>query len=162
MPNTLTFDTDQMAQLIAQLRSGDSGNPKIEDPEFFRGRRDKLRSFITQCELKFNCEPGKFDTDSKKVHFTSGRCRDDAWLWVELTIKNGVSSYTTWENFRAAITKAFGEADSRDVARRKLKDCKQGSRSAATYWDEFQRITADLDYNDATYIDHFVDGCHGP
>jgi hypothetical protein len=79
-------------------------------------------------------------------------------LWVEPTIKNGASSYTTWESFRAAITKAFGEADSREVARRKLKDCKQGIRSAATYWAEFQRITADLDYNDATYIDHFVDG----
>jgi hypothetical protein len=38
------------------------------------------------------------------------------------------------------------------VARRKFKAAKQRNRSAAAYWADFQYIIADLDYNDAMYI----------
>jgi hypothetical protein len=43
------------------------------------------------------------------------------------------------------------------VARRKFKAIRQGARSAAAYCAEFQRIKADLDYNDAMYMDQFND-----
>jgi hypothetical protein len=46
------------------------------------------------------------------------------------------------------------------VARRKFKAAKQGNSSAAAYWADFQRITVDLDYNDAMYIDQFNDRLH--
>jgi hypothetical protein len=160
MPAGANLTFDQLAQIIAQLRPDSSRNPKVEDPELFYGQRSKLRAFVTQCELKFNCELNLFDTDAKKVHYASSRCRGDAWAWVEPSLKGGISTYTTWEGLKTALIKAFGEADSREVARRKLKGLKQASRSASAYWAEFQRITADLDYNDATYIDHFHDGLH--
>jgi hypothetical protein len=37
---------------------------------------------------------------------------------------------------------------------------RQGNRSAAAYWADFERIMADLDYNNAMYIDQFNDGLH--
>jgi hypothetical protein len=46
------------------------------------------------------------------------------------------------------------------VSRRKFKAAKQGNQSAAAYWADFQCIMADLDYNDAMYIDQFHDGLH--
>jgi hypothetical protein len=58
------------------------------------------------------------------------------------------------------ITRAFGEADSKEVARRKFKAVRQGTQSAVAYGADFQCITADLDYNDAMYIDQFNDGLH--
>ena len=62
--------------------------------------------------------------------------------------EEGVSKYETWKDFKTAIGRAFGEADSKEVARRKFKNIKQGNRSAAAYWADFQRLMADLDYND--------------
>jgi hypothetical protein len=50
----------------------------------------------------------------------------------------GQSSYKTWEEFKTAITRAFGEADYKEVARRKFKGIWQGNRSAAAYWAKFQ------------------------
>jgi hypothetical protein len=41
------------------------------------------------------------------------------------------------------------------VARRKFKAAKQSNRSTAAYWADFQRITVDLEYYDAMYIDQF-------
>jgi hypothetical protein len=72
----------------------------------------------------------------------------------------GQSSYKTWEEFKTVITRAFGEADSKEVARRKFKSIQQGNCSVATYWAEFQRIMADLDYNDPLYINQFNDSLH--
>jgi hypothetical protein len=72
--------------------------------------------------------------------------------------EEGVTKYETWKDVKTAISQAFGEADSKEVARRKFKTIKQENRSAAAYWADFQRLIADLDYNDAMYIDQFHDG----
>jgi hypothetical protein len=158
----LTITNDQLQQLLQQLwpYSAMSSNPKVEDPELYYVERPKLRAFITQCELKFNCEANRFDNEVKKVNYASSRCRGNAWAWIEPSINQGRSTYTTWEGFKMAITRAFGEADSKEVARRKFKAVRQGNRSAAAYWADIQRITADLDYNDSMYIDQFNDGLH--
>jgi hypothetical protein len=42
-------------------------------------------------------------------------------------MNQGKSTYNTWEEFKTAITRAFGEADSKEVARRKFKAAKQGN-----------------------------------
>jgi hypothetical protein len=158
----LTITNDQLQQLLQQLQphTALSSNPKVEDPKLYYGERAKLQAFITQYELKFNCEANKFDNDVKRVNYASSRCQGNAWASIEPSINQGRSIYTTWEEFKTAITRAFGEADSKEVARRKFKAARQGNRSAAAYWADFQRIMADLDYNDAMYIDQFNDGLH--
>jgi hypothetical protein len=158
----LTITNDQLQQLLQQLQPHPtpSSNPKVEDPELYYGKRPKLQAFITQCELKFNCEANTFDNEVKRVNYASSRCRGNAWACIEPSINQGKSTYTTWEEFKTAITRAFGEADSKEVARRKFKAARQGTQSAAAYWADFQRIVADLDYNDAMYIDQFNDGLH--
>jgi hypothetical protein len=151
--------TDQLQILLQQLyQPHPSSQPKIEDPELYYGERAKLHAFLIQYELKFNCEPSKFNKDSKKVNYASARCRRNAWAWIEPLMKGeGVSKYETWKDFKTAISRAFGEADSKEVARRKFKRIKQGNRSAGAYWADFQRLMGDLDYNDAIYIDQFHD-----
>jgi hypothetical protein len=158
----LTITNDQLQQLLQQLQPhpAPSSNPKVEDPERYYGERPKLQAFITQCELKFNYKANKFDNEVKRVNYASSRCPGKAWAWIEPSINQGRSIYTTWEEFKIAITRAFGEANSKEVARRKFKAAREGNRSAAAYWADFQHITADLDYNNAMYIDQFNDGLH--
>jgi hypothetical protein len=135
----IQMSMDQLQPLLQQLYHPPAqSNPKVEDPELYYGERPKLRTFLTQCELKFNCEPNKFDLDGKKVNYTSSRCRGNPWVRIEPSITKGQTSYKTWEEFKTAITRAFGEADSKEVARRKFKGIRQGNRSAAAYWAEFQ------------------------
>lgn len=163
VPTYVSITSADLVQLLGQVRSTNierHSNPKVEDPELYQGERHKLRAFLTQCELKFNCENNKFDTDTKKINYASARCRGNAWSWIEPSIVDGRSTYETWALFKTAITRAFGEADAKEVARRKFRQCRQGARSAAAYWAEFQRIISDLDYNAATYIDQFNDGLH--
>ena len=148
-----------LQELIAQRGRNDrTSQPKIEDPELYYGDRPKLRAFLVQCELKFNCEAHRFHDDSGKVHYANCRCRGAAWKWIHPSITQGRSSFATWEEFKTAIHRAFGEIDAKEIAKVKFNKIEQGARSTALYWAEFQNIIADLDYNDSAYIDKFDAG----
>jgi hypothetical protein len=152
---------DQLQILLQQLYHPPApSNPKVKDPELYYRERPKLQAFITQCELRFNCKPNTFTWDTKKVHYASSQCWGNAWAWIEPCITDGKSKYEGWEDFKTAITRAFGEVDSKEVARRKFKTIWEGNCSATAYWVEFKRIMGDLDYNDPLYIDQFNDGLH--
>jgi len=148
-----------LQELITQRGRNDrSSQPKIEDPELYYGDRVKLQAFLVQCELKFNCEAHRFQNDSGKVHYTNSRCRGAVWKWTQPSIMEGRSSFTTWEEFKTAIHRAFGEIDAKEVAKVKFNKIEQGARSTALYWTEFLNIVADLDYNDSAYINRFDAG----
>jgi hypothetical protein len=93
---------------------------KVEDPELFYDERTKLRTFLVQCELKFNCESNKFVTDAENINYTNARCHGAAWKWIESSIVNGTSKYDTWAAFKTAFQRAFGEIDTKEVAKIKF------------------------------------------
>jgi len=69
-----------LQELITQRwRRDRTSEPKIEDPERYYGDCAKLRAFLVQCELKFNCEAHRFQDESGKVHYANSRCRGAAW-----------------------------------------------------------------------------------
>jgi hypothetical protein len=98
-----------------------NSNPKVEDPQLYYGEGTKLRAFLTQCELKFNCEGNRFNMEQKKVNYMSSQYRGNAWVWIEPSIREGKSIYSTWDTFKTAISRAFREANCKEVARRKFK-----------------------------------------
>ena len=125
---------DALQMLLQELinqRGARTARAKVEDPELFYGERTKLRAFLVQCELKFNCESNKFVTDAEKVNYASARCRVAALKWIEPSIGNGTSKYDTWAGFKTAIQRAFGEIDAKEVAKVKFNKIEQGNRSAA-------------------------------
>jgi hypothetical protein len=91
-----------------------------------------------QCKLKFNCKPNTLNQDTKKINYARLWCQGNAWVWIKPSITDRKRKYEKWEDFKTAITWAFGEADSKEVAGRKFKTIQQGNSSAATYWAEFQ------------------------
>jgi hypothetical protein len=118
----VTMTQDQLNQILIELhRPSTNSNPKVEDPELYYGERTKLRAFLTQCELKFNYEGNRFDMEQKQVNYASSQCRGNASVWIKLSIKEGKGIYTTWDTFKTAISRAFREANSKEVVRRKFK-----------------------------------------
>lgn len=152
----------QLQDLIQSIGpgTGQTREPKIEDPETFTGDRRKIRAFLTQCDLVFSAKPNTYAKEEARISYASGRLRGNAWDWVESSIVDGKSTYKTWKEFKTSLSAAFGEVDTHEIARHKLARCRQGPRSASTYWAEFQKIKNDLDYDDSYLIDAFKDGLH--
>jgi hypothetical protein len=92
----IQMSTDQVQRLLQQLYHPPApSNTKVEDLELYYGKRPKLHAFLTQYELKFNCEPNKFDLDAKKVNYTISQYRGNTYAWIEPSIMKGQSSYKT-------------------------------------------------------------------
>jgi len=133
---------------------------KLRDPEPFEGEKAKFKTFLAQCELKFRTEGNRFDDDEKKTGFASSLLRGVAWNWVETFLNQEGGINLTWEELKTSMKNAFGQVDVEEIAFEKFQKIQQASRTAATYWAEFQRIKADLPYADNVCIAQFRDGLH--
>lgn len=156
----IALTTEQFQELVNSVSREETGgkDATMTDPELYHGERQKLRTFITACELKFGVQERTFRTERSKISYAISRTRGAAWDWASASVQDGRTSYDTWKSFTEALRKAFGEVDSREVARKKLQACRQGNRSASAYWAEFQKYKNDLNYDDQVYIDYFHDG----
>jgi hypothetical protein len=158
-----TIGTDALQALLQTIINQQrvpSSSTKIKDPKPFNGEQSKLRPFIAHCELKFQIENTKFDTDARKTAFAGALLEGVAWNWVEpfLTRPEGLNQ--TWDDFKEALEHAFGEVDREEVAYEKFEKIEQGNRTTAAYWAEFQKIKADLTFPDNVCIARFRKGLH--
>jgi hypothetical protein len=75
----VTMTQEQLNQILIELHQpSTNSNPKVEDLELYYGERTKLRVFLIQCELKFNCKGNRFNTEQKKVNYASSWYRGNA------------------------------------------------------------------------------------
>jgi len=158
-PHLLTTEILQTL-LAARDRAPQTSYPKLQDPEPFEGEKAKFKTFLAQCELKFGTEGNRFDDDEKKTGYASSLLRGVAWNWVETFLNQEGGFNLTWEELKTSMKHAFGQVDAEEIAFEKFQKIQQGSRRAATYWAEFQRIKADLPYADNVCIARFRDGLH--
>jgi len=122
---------------------------KIADPDYFHGEREKLRPFQSQCKLKLAGNAHMFPTEASKMSYVAGRCRGIAYDWLESYIRTGlIESFTDYEGMRKAMELAFGDPDAQKTAERELYKLRQGDRTCAAYHAEFQRITANLEWDE--------------
>jgi len=142
--------TTEMLQtlLAARDRPRQNSYTKLRDSEWFEGEKEKFRTFLAQCEMKFRPERNRFDDDEKKTGYASSLLRGVAWNWVETFLNQEVGINLTWEELKTNMKHAFGQVDAQEIAFEKFQKIQQGNQTAATYWVEFQRIKADLPYAD--------------
>jgi len=154
--------TPEMLQTIlaARDRLPQTSYLKLRDPEPFEGDKAKFKTFLAQCELKFRTEGSRFDNDEKRTGYQSALLRGVTRNWVEIFLNQEGGINLTWEELKTSIKHAFGQVDAEEIAFEKFQKIQQGSRTAATYWAEFQRIKADLPYADNVCIARFWDRLH--
>jgi len=154
--------TTEMLQtlLAARDRPPQTSYRKLRDPEPFEGEKTKFKTFLAQYELKFRIEGNRFDDDEKKTGYASSLLQGVVWNWVETFLNQEGGINLTWKELKTNMKHAFGQVDAEKISFEKFQKIQQGNRTAATYWDEFHRIKADLAYADNVCIARFRDGLH--
>ncbi|MCJ1360188.1 MAG: hypothetical protein MMC33_010191 [Icmadophila ericetorum] len=56
-------------------------NTKVKEPDVFEGDRKHLETFILQCRMYFETNPGKFGSDTDKIKYASTFLRKGAQDW---------------------------------------------------------------------------------
>lgn len=132
---------------------------KFPDPEKFDGTRLKLPGFLIQLQMKLEINDDRFRNEASKVIYSvsrlEGRALDQV---VPLVSINPTAPFSNVEEFVAYLQSSFGDPDPRGTARRELISLKQGKGDFATYYSEFLRLMAYLEYNESAKIDALREG----
>jgi hypothetical protein len=141
---------------------------KINTPEKFDGSRDpthnKVRNFISQCELFFHNHPAYLD-DSDKIDFASSYCTGDAYTFISSykSLPNFDDTLpenlwlSDWSKFKEKFEAVFGDVDRVATDARRLALLKQTS-SVSDYATSFHRYSVTLGWNDQALRFHFYQG----
>jgi hypothetical protein len=161
--NHLVAENKKHQKTIVSLQSRLNApkEPKLNDPEEFKGDRLRLMNFISQCQLKFAGEPSKFTNDRIKILYAGSRLRQEAYSWFQpLLAASETRTPPEFESFKIfcdALTAIYGDPNLEITAERELRHLKQITTVAA-YIAEFSRIRQYTSHNDSSLRDQFYYG----
>ena len=123
-PGGAFMSNDQLIQFTAQLLAGiqnntegNRGGIKPKEPEPFEGEPTKLRNFLANLQLIFNVQPGKYDTDNKKINYAQTYFRGKALNWLVPIIEGRIPvPWTTYATFKEALQDTFGDKQAKERA----------------------------------------------
>jgi hypothetical protein len=156
--NTLTARVTQLEAQLAQTlavanvgtNSSTAGRKGQTDPEKFTGEdRGKLRSFVALLRLRLIDRPGEFRNEQSKLRYAFSRLEGAALEQLIHLVKDDCVNLGNFEAFVTSLEEAYGDPDRMNTAERGLAKLHQGNRDFVAYYAEFQRLIADLNWNDA-------------
>jgi len=130
-------------------RRGGSPTKYADAPMFSGLARPELRPFVTKLRLKLHFNDDRYPTEQDKLAYAVQRLEDLALAQIipfvedhRINLDNVAALITILEN-------AFGDPDRAATAERQLNKLRQTNRELSLYYAEFQRLIAELEYNDA-------------
>lgn len=142
----------QAARTASEPTRTSPKDPKVADPEFFKGDRHKLPSFLAELQLVFTLHAARYPTDEIKVAYACSLLRDTPLDAVRPALANAedpkMKSYSLFIKY---LKENFGDPDEKGTARRELRQLRQTS-SAADYFAKFNQYIAVLGWTDSEQL----------
>jgi hypothetical protein len=163
----LNTATTQLTQLRTQLTqklalataattnanngAGQMGGRKGQtDPEKFTGDdRHKLRSFIALLRLRLIDCPGEFPDEQSKLRYAISSQEGAALEQLIQLVDNDHVDLDNFDAFVTSLEEVYGDPHGANTAERALSKLRQGNWVFVSYYAEFQRLVAELQWNDA-------------
>lgn len=131
---------------------------KFPVPEKFNGDRTKLPRFLTHLMMKSIVNSDRYYNESAKVIYSVSRLEGKALIQVVSLVKaNPAAPFVSVQALVQYLESSFGNPNPRGTARRELTALKQGKGDFSSYYPQFLRIMAYLDYNESAQIDALKD-----
>ena len=146
-------DARDINRALASMRHTEipEGTPtvKIPDPEMFSGDKEKLRSFIVQLQLKTQT----ITDEQTRLRYAVSRLSGQAFDQVVSFVETGNIALANIDALIQVLESAFGDPNRYATAARKINSLRQGNRDFSTYYAEFQRYAADLNWNEPAKLE---------
>jgi hypothetical protein len=123
--------------------------------EKFDGTRSKYCGFVQYVDLFLRLHPSRYLDDSTQVVFIGSLLSGNAFSWFVPFLEKRLSVLQDMAHIETFFTTAFDDSNRERVAKIKMQNLHQETRSAAIYAAEFQQLTCDLQWNDKVFINRF-------
>ena len=100
-------------------------------------------------------------TELLKMAYLQSCVADNALAQFSTRLRdNATKPFTTASEIIEVLIAAFGNALHKQEACMEYRSLCQGTQDFSTFWAEFQRLSQELDYLEATLIDDLIEKCH--
>ena len=121
---------------------------KVADPEHFDGTRSKLPNFLMQLQLK----AATYTDDQAKLRLAVNYLRGDAADQVRPHVRDGRVNLANLPALITILENAFGNPNRVAEAESKLSTITQGTRDFSSYYAEFQRHAAEVEWDEPSKL----------
>lgn len=143
-------------------------NSAVAKPFFFDGNKGEYGAFKRAIDAYIAANPNEFTDDAKKILFTySYLTKGDAALWAEVWhsdhLRNGILTPApdptttpptpglTWAEFIKELDEQFEDVNIAEKARIDINQIRQGSDTAAVFFNKFERLMTKAGYTSAAH-----------
>ena len=148
---------------------------KAPPPEEFDGSPEKLRSFLTQCELVFAMKAKKFESGRARILYALSYCNKGTALpWKEKIIQDQETfikmmsgsaqekGLSLWQTTRLMFQEIFSNATAKAEAQNKLLTIRQGNEKVEEYTVRFTLLGFDSELREDALVIFYKRGLKAP
>jgi len=135
----------------------------VSKPDDYDGSFEHYKRFLNQISLYIlaNTDNGWFATDTAKVQFALSYMKTDyaaefAKNFLDKVLKMRNPDFGTWADFKTAMDAAFLDPNTAKNAQWKLHECRQGNKTAAEFFTEFDLLRRAAGYDDTTHHNAYL------
>lgn len=135
---------------------------KYRTPDTYDGSDpEKLRTFLSQCNVYFRAKPNAFIRDYDKVMFAVSYLRDSALQWFQLGLDSETDPdwLNNWSEFKSELLGNFGIYDESEDAAIKLELLTMAHDTRISdYTVKFNEYSAQVDWTPASLCRQYYKG----
>jgi len=137
---------------------------KIPAPEPFDGKREKLKTFLRQCNLVFSGDRKNYEEDQDKITYALSLMRGgiaEEWAGTMMDKQEGarkgeaINPFDDWADYCMEMDSAFGDPNPEDTAQTKLRRIFQGNQTVEEYIVQFQTYETQTSFDKKALIEAF-------
>ena len=132
---------------------------KLQDPDKFTNGKDgdPVEYWLAQMRSKMAADDDLYDTPARRMVYVMNRVGSEAFGHLEPRARvNASRPWKDSDEMLAYLERVFGDPNRRANAETQFCALRQGSKDFNTFWAEFQRLSIELDQNDATLISNLT------
>ena len=132
---------------------------EIRDPEVFDGKDlTKFSGWLLQVKSKMRANAIFMPTEELRMAFVTSLLTDDALAQLEPRLLDGSTKpFANAAEMLQTLESAFGDPNRKQKAHERYIALRQGDRDFTSFWVEFQRLAAELDFSEKTLIDDLIE-----
>ena len=127
---------------------------KIPDPPIFEGKEQDVENWLSRMRNKLQANLDHYLTDHLQITYAESRIGGDAAKHIAPRMRaTALNRFETAEEIFDLLYQVYGDPDRRHTAQREYSKLYQGRKPFSEFWAEFQRLAAELEYNQTSLID---------
>lgn len=149
--NRITELERNLGNALALGAAQNGGNSRFPDAPTFDGTKPSdLRTWILQLRNKLAAEPYRYTDEQSRLRYALNRLAGSALNQVRSSVNEdtGIINFPDLNSLLVTLRQAYDDLDRQRTANREIRLLRQRNLSFVSYLADFQRIMADLQWDE--------------